>query len=779
MLLFAGLLSLQNMVYFYSDEYSDGQPGVEVFVKGSAICTRTEFVPCPDCSPRDFSEDRFAAFFDIQSREILTFVLKNRCDGARVQQGMINLASVIFMAIGVLFVHLYMSRQALLFDKEEHTAHHYSIRIKNPPHNARDPEEWRKFFRESFDGARATVVTIVLENDELVQAARKRRECRRKIELEVEPGTSMSEANLAKLSERIEKSRGCFRRLLAKYWPFWPGGPGVPEMYKEMNGHNEKVLELTKRQYPVSNVFVSFETEKERKEVFEKLAVGKSVINSNQVHRISARHAFRGNLVLNVKKPDAPNAVRWGELHLTNMDRVKPLFLATICTTNILVIQTLLVRIILDHSAEGAAIMIAVLNTFFPLIAKKLTSFERHASEEDKSTSYYSKIALFRFINTSVIITFITPFTDTLSNHKGLISSVYKIFFTEIVTNIGVQFVDIVGNLKRHVLVPRCKTQDAMNNAMAGLPVDLAERATKITYLLFLTFWFSSLFPAAFFMCSAAFFVAFYADKFSLLRTWRHKDHATARISSFSRRYFFSTALMMFAIVSSYFWASFPFDNLCEDVIPIGNHYYGTHQLQGEDGTTISLNVVVGATGYRHCSQQLIGFKGWNFPALPQWQPEGDEWMSEQQELLVEIFGIVSVVFVVVVLAFMVLSVVYNKVSKLFCGVKHRGTLKGVPFSKADGIVGYIPQVNSSVYAVPLLACTGYDEDIMEWEDLDRPHSYYDLVEDTVELTNDISLRRSGKQFSLVSYDPSTKTNRNKGPRSRKFRQRYRRTFSS
>eukprot|EP00978_Attheya_sp_CCMP212_P011031 scaffold26928_cov46-Attheya_sp.AAC.1 len=52
--LVAGLVNIPNLIYFQSDEYSDSQPGVTIFLKGSAICTNTVWVPCPDCNPDDF-----------------------------------------------------------------------------------------------------------------------------------------------------------------------------------------------------------------------------------------------------------------------------------------------------------------------------------------------------------------------------------------------------------------------------------------------------------------------------------------------------------------------------------------------------------------------------------------------------------------------------------------------------------------------------------------------------------------------------------------------------
>ena len=44
----AGLLNVPNLQYFAGEEYSAGQEGAGA-LRGSAVCTVQEFVPCPTC----------------------------------------------------------------------------------------------------------------------------------------------------------------------------------------------------------------------------------------------------------------------------------------------------------------------------------------------------------------------------------------------------------------------------------------------------------------------------------------------------------------------------------------------------------------------------------------------------------------------------------------------------------------------------------------------------------------------------------------------------------
>jgi hypothetical protein len=115
-------------------------------------------------------------------------------------------------------------------------------------------------------------------------------------------------------------------------------------------------------------------------------------------------------------------------------------------------------------------------NLAFPEFAKLITLWEAHPTESKLQTSMYFKVALFRWVNTAIVITFITPFTHTLAAEDGLIPQISAIFFAEIVTTNLIQLTDVWGHFQRHVLAPRMVTQDTMNICFQGLEVELAER---------------------------------------------------------------------------------------------------------------------------------------------------------------------------------------------------------------------------------------------------------------------------------------------------------------
>ena len=272
-------------------------------------------------------------------------------------------------------------------------------------------------------------------------------------------------------------------------------------------------------------------------------------------------------------------------------------------------------------------------------------------------TSLYVKIATFRWVNTAIIITIITPFTNTLTPNPGLISQIAAQFFAEIVTTNVIQLTDVWGHIQRHILAPRAKTQDAMNRLFKGYDVELAERYTNMTKIMFLAFWYSSIFPGGLLFAAVAFTVNYYTDRFSLMRSWQRAPSVGNEIATFSRQYFLSTACVVLAAMSSFYWAAFPFDNLCKLE---GQYYDGLEEFIAINLTehpyphNSNFTVDSYTEKYRFCNQDFI-LHGPRFPFIYREDvPDHGEWMTEEQKILSRLFGGTSIgVIVLVVLKFL------------------------------------------------------------------------------------------------------------------------------
>lgn len=676
-----------------------------------------------------------------------------------MEHGIIVFATVLFVLVGIMVINCLQKRMEVKYDEDEQTAQDYSILVSNPPPDATNPDEWRLFFRDNFDGAHTTAITIAVDNDLLVHSLRERRECMRKIEMKLEPGTSLSIINLARISTKIEQERSFMSKVFAKIVP------GIPELFGRVASLTARVQGLSQQDYPATSVFVSFETEASQRLVLSKLSVGSMAANRNQtsVMAQTPNYLFRRKFLLNVQEPDEPSTVRWEDLNTKALQRYKQLLLTAIVTIGGIALIALFVRIMHDVSPVMAALTITAFNGIFPQLALLLTKIESHPSEGSKQTSLYFKIAIFRWVITAVIITIITPFTKTLDKDDGLIESIYQIFFADIIFTNGFQLLDPLGHIQRHILAPRAATQDGMNLNMRGLDFELAERYTNMTKSLFLALWYFSIFPWALFMCSFALLVNFFVDRFSLMRTWKPAPALGTTISQFSRRYFFSTAIIAMSVVSAYSLSGMPFDNLCVneeerlDPIYLGSWNITTEGSGEKRKATVETNTdnVFDNHPFEYCFQDLFRTKGRSFPPLPKWQPEGSEWMTEDQETVVTLNGWFSVVVVIFVLLSF-LWIWFNEIKGLFGSTyEPSGEDQHINFSDVPSISTYVPQVTSNVFSYPLLACNikGIDTNLFEWTDPDRPHSYYDLTKDADELLEgtDISSRTV---FSTIRHYP-------------------------
>jgi hypothetical protein len=196
------------------------------------------------------------------------------------------------------------------FDEDEQTAQDYSIVIDNPPGDAYNPEEWRKFFFDNFDEAQVTVCTIAVDNDLLVRTLVERRETLRKIEMSVEPGTSLDTLTLARIAAKQENERRFVGRVMAAVVP------GIPELFSRLVVLAAKVQGLAQQDYPAKHVFITFETEAAQRRVLLALSVGSMDVMRNKKTAVAdPKYLFRGEKILSVKEPDEPNTVRWQDLN--------------------------------------------------------------------------------------------------------------------------------------------------------------------------------------------------------------------------------------------------------------------------------------------------------------------------------------------------------------------------------------------------------------------------------------------------------------------------------
>lgn len=180
-------------------------------------------------------------------------------------------------------------------------------------------------------------------------------------------------------------------------------------------------------------------------------------------------------------------------------------------------------------------------------------------------------------------------------------------------------------------------------------------RYTNMTKIMFLAFWYSAIFPGGMLLAAVALAVNYYTDRFSLMRSWQRAPRVGTEISNISLNYFFSTALFFLAVMSSFYWSAFPFDNLCPTDQSVNPDFYGTYNVTTVTNTgnkTLYETVNSDTEVYRFCNQDFILRPGGpDFPFIyREGDPDFGSWMSEEQQFLSLLFGWTSIGFITLVL---------------------------------------------------------------------------------------------------------------------------------
>ena len=309
---------------------------------------------------------------------------------------------------------------------------------------------------------------------------------------------------------------------------------------------------------------------------------------------------------------------------------------------------------------ELSGVAITVFNLVTPRVVGKLASYESHPDQSSFSASQYVKMTAFRWTNTALVITIITPFTDSLQNGAFLIASVYTMFYYDLTLTPVMQILDIFGNPARHFFGPRKTDQRKMNLSFQASHYDIGERYTNVTRILFFALFYSTLFPAGFFFASAVFIMSYWLDKFSILRSWSQGPKIGTKVSKISNNMFL-LCLATYAIMSSYNFARFPFDNACagED---IDNGYYGSWDVVMSSGSTEQVEISSGNLEYKFCSQDLMR----RFAFLPSQVLTGSDWMNGSQDTYAQIYAFFGVVVVALTIGTILLWTISRTIYKLF-----------------------------------------------------------------------------------------------------------------
>jgi hypothetical protein len=331
-LLLAGLLSISNMLYFMSSDYSGedrefqvpsisgkGSAASRFFtVPVSAVCNSFSWAECEIgyCNEEKLKKENISYLKSRSDGAIL--VQENECDDLQLGVGMINFAAILLLSFVMLLFTIYQDKKQVFYDENKVTASDYSIRVKNPPKDAIDPDEWEAFFSK-YDSKGVALVTILLNNAPLLRALLRRRTLRKDLSnIFYDIDINNHDEVQKKLSSYQHQLSGCIEKIL-----FCVARPFVkpfdmlltPSEIMERLKQNEALIrELQEKEYEVTDVIITFETEDGQRLALETLKTGQiDVRTQRRGDRIEA-NLFRGHFILDCEEPPEPSAFRYLDL---------------------------------------------------------------------------------------------------------------------------------------------------------------------------------------------------------------------------------------------------------------------------------------------------------------------------------------------------------------------------------------------------------------------------------------------------------------------------------
>ena len=210
-------------------------------------------------------------------------------------------------------------------------------------------------------------------------------------------------------------------------------------------------------------------------------------ITTNRMEGKDRDHLFRGERVLHVVEPEEPSGICYQDLAASLTSRVIRSMITLLLTVGLITLCAYLVQTV--RKTKGpfwAGIFTSVSNMIIPNIVKLILLAEKHDTEGNRQRSLYIKVTIFRWFNTVIMTRILSGFSTVLGRESDdLLVAINGIFIIEMFFIPALSLLDLPGNLSKHYVAPRAKTQDQMFLCFKGSVYNLAEKYAVSVVLCF------------------------------------------------------------------------------------------------------------------------------------------------------------------------------------------------------------------------------------------------------------------------------------------------------
>jgi hypothetical protein len=454
---------------------------------------------------------------------------------------------------------------------------------------------------------------------------------------------------------------------------------------------NMEISKLKHSQYSACKVYIIFNTEQAQRSCLESMCVGAIPAALDKTDEIDPKFLFKGNL-LAIKEAPEPSSVLY-----ENLDRgFKEHCFEQLISWTLLAIGLIVTYFTIDAFFKAgqpvaAALAISFWNGVLPELNRYLVmEYETHHTTEEIEDSFLSKTVAARWFTSSIILYVVGLDHSTQILSPYYIGSIQAVLLADAITSPIIRLMDVVGNLKRWVLAPIAGTDDRAKAFNQGTDWLLAERYTDLAKTVLMSLFFSAIFPVGYWYSAMACGICFWVDKYCVLRLFRQKPPAGDRLVRVTRT-FTALVVLIHAIITSHFYYSWPFDNLCP-----------TKEALSADGQARAATLGIPSnyySVYKQCNQISDGL-------LPPVKEE--DWFQSdgEQYKLVYFFNVVSIIMVIYICIVYFGSDASTSVYALFY-YRHSavGAATDIPYDTVTTGEGYAPQFIFEGMAHSILCC--------------------------------------------------------------------------
>jgi hypothetical protein len=603
--------------------------------------------------------------------------------------------------------------------------------VTDPGPNDRDPEEWYTFFSQFGEVAS---ITIALDNGSLLNSLVDHRL------------SSMADSAVA-----IDAPAGAASGAEAEEdVDMWAQGElaktnksvGAVMAYKQ-HSTNKKLASLMDQQYEVTKVFCIFEHEKGQRHCLHELSNG-LLAAWFDFGDLNEHYKFGGQNVLHVVEAVEPSEVMWERLHNVKSGKnFAVTFAVKVAVFSVFGGAVVLVGLIslLTSNIYLTAILVGLIQELVPpcecltthRTAKRThpprtviawsTTFEFHEYRSEIANSVMTRSFAFDTLTGALAIYWFSPFENTLN--EATLDQVQQILLMDCFITPVLNFLQPFVYWKRKLVAPRTENDGLRGDYSKALSVSFGELFARVNATVFLGLFYAALLPAGMIVTFIALVIVYWKSKHGLFRRWLRTANFGLGLLPLTAAQTF-IGILVSCIMSTQFYASWPFDNVC-------------------DGSRVA---DVPTEGLYICNKQPKSLV--SVTVLP--------WMPEDQKLVVTIFKYASI-SMGVALSFWWLSIgtAYSAKALFYGHTEDAGEDQGEAYTTVDEVQGFVPCVTHELLDTPLIACdiSSINHEYLHFQ---ADYSVYDVYKDAEQ-----ALKKAGKTknmddlFSTCTYYPTVR----------------------